>query len=357
MNIFKTMQRKARKKSSCVIFAIVSINIIIVFLLQTNSSLRRTFENTFRYHLSLHSALDVHQPAGKYRTDQRTSISVDEFRAGGKTGNPLIDGYGRNNLSAPGEMGLAVRPREDEKDEVDKVMAEFHINTLVSDRIPLNRMVPDSRLKGCEDLVYRTEDLPSASVIIPFCINEQVCEDLVYRTEDLPSASVIIPFYDEWPSVLIRTIYSVINRSPRRNLQEILLVDDASTLKELKAPLDHYILREFPHGLVRIKRLQQRRGLTQARLVGSREAIGDVLIFFDSHMEVNIDWLPPLLTEISQDRRVVAMATLDYIQSDTFMYKFNVNYLTRYGWSWNLLFFETFFRRDQVSPDVLGHRK
>lgn len=60
--------------------------------------------------------------------------------------------------------------------------------------------------------------------------------------------------------------------------------------------------------------------------------------------------LRPLLTEIKRDRKVVAMATLDYIQHDTFEYKYNENYLTRYGWDWRLVFFETFFRDDQIGP-------
>ena len=55
------------------------------------------------------------------------------------------------------------------------------------------------------------------------------CKDRTFKKE-LMSASVIIPFYNEWPSLLLRTIYSVINRSPRKWLQEIILVDDGSTM-------------------------------------------------------------------------------------------------------------------------------
>ncbi|CAG5126566.1 unnamed protein product, partial [Candidula unifasciata] len=55
------------------------------------------------------------------------------------------------------------------------------------------------------------------------------CDKLQYN-HSLPSASVIIPFYDEWLSVLLRTVYSIINRSPRHLIKEIILVDDASTL-------------------------------------------------------------------------------------------------------------------------------
>lgn len=46
--------------------------------------------------------------------------------------------------------------------------------------------------------------------------------------EELPRTSVIIVFHNEGWSVLLRTIYSVINRTPSKFLEEILLVDDFS---------------------------------------------------------------------------------------------------------------------------------
>lgn len=111
-----------------------------------------------------------------------------------------------------------------------------------------------------------------------------MCKDVTYD-EELPSASVIIIFTNEAWSPLIRTIWSVINRSPAKYLKEIVLIDDFSDRVELRGKLERYIETRLP-SKVRLVRLKERQGLIRARLAGAREAKGDVIIFLDSHCEV-----------------------------------------------------------------------
>lgn len=60
-------------------------------------------------------------------------------------------------------------------------------------------------------------------LLIPLCR----CKDETYP-EDLPVASVVICFYNEALSALLRTVHSVLDRTPAQLLREVILVDDDS---------------------------------------------------------------------------------------------------------------------------------
>lgn len=153
--------------------------------------------------------------------------------------------------------------------------------------------------------------------------------------DDLPTTSVIIVFHNEAWSVLLRTVWSVINRSPRKYLKEILLIDDASDRTFLKNSLDDNVSK-MPV-TVKVLRLKERSGLVAARLLGSKEAKGDTLTFLDAHCECSPGWLEPLLARIKENRKSVISPVIDIIADDNFSYVKSFEF--HYGaFNWQLHF-------------------
>jgi polypeptide N-acetylgalactosaminyltransferase len=132
-------------------------------------------------------------------------------------------------------------------------------------------------------------------------LREEECKHWDYPT-DLPKASVILVHHNEGWSTLLRTVHSVLNRSPAKFLEEIILVDDKSELEHCGKPLEDELKKPYYRGKVRIVRNAEREGLIRSRNNGAVAAKGEVVVFLDAHCEVNENWLPPLLAPIHADR-------------------------------------------------------
>ena len=106
--------------------------------------------------------------------------------------------------------------------------------------------------------------------------------------KNLPSTSVIIIFRNEVWGLLLRCLHSVYNRTPKKILKEIILVDDASDDERLGEELKKYVQENFG-GIVKIVVNPRRVGLIGTRMNGARAAQGEAIAFLDSHMEVKMN--------------------------------------------------------------------
>lgn len=190
-------------------------------------------------------------------------------------------------------------------------------NQAASDKIGGERSVPDTRHSQCQYAAY---------------------------PKDLPSTSVIITFHNEARSTLLRTVTSVLNRSPPNLIKEIILVDDNSD-----DPEDASLLL----GLAKVKVLRndRREGLIRSRVRGADAATSKVLTFLDSHCETNTDWLQPLLQRVSESRKTVVSPIIDVISMDDFNY-IGASADIKGGFDWSL-----HFKWDNLTPEQKQARR
>jgi polypeptide N-acetylgalactosaminyltransferase len=86
-----------------------------------------------------------------------------------------------------------------------------------------NRTIPDTRHPACARKVYNMDRLAESP------------------------ASVVVIFFNEPYSVILRTVYSILNTADARLLKEIVLVDDASTNEELLDKFGYYVKTRLPN--------------------------------------------------------------------------------------------------------------
>nr|XP_057936809.1 polypeptide N-acetylgalactosaminyltransferase 17-like [Doryrhamphus excisus] len=197
----------------------------------------------------------------------------------------LIEGGNNGSQNRP----LPTVP-PNKKKEAQNVNDHYGYNVYLSDRISLDRTIPDFRPSRCKELSYPSK---------------------------LPQIALIFIFVNEALSIILRAVHSAVNHTPPHLLKEIILVDDHSDHEQLKGPLENYVKKRYP-GLVKIIRNQKREGLIRARLEGWKVATAEVTGFFDAHVEFTPFWAEPILSRIKEDRTRIVLPTIDNIKHDTF---------------------------------------
>ena len=106
-----------------------------------------------------------------------------------------------------GELGepvlLPANISQDTRNKISNGWARMAFNEYVSDLISIKRKLPDVRCDLCKSKVY---------------------------SDNLPATSVILCFHNEAWSTLLRSVHSILDRSPVHLITEIILVDDFSDL-------------------------------------------------------------------------------------------------------------------------------
>ncbi|XP_058832914.1 putative polypeptide N-acetylgalactosaminyltransferase 9 [Topomyia yanbarensis] len=211
----------------------------------------------------------------------------------------------------PGDMGAAVTLGVTNEAVADIVKYGYDtqgLNQYLSDLVSVRRRLPDTRDEWCRQ--------PDRFL------------------KNLPETSIVIVFYNEAWSVLVRTVHSILDRSPPKLVKEIILVDDFSYLPHTKTQLDDYFRS---YSKVRILRAPTRQGLIRARLLGAKNTTAEVITFLDAHVECTVGWLEALLDPVARNWQTIAIPTIDWIdENDMHLRTENApSYYGAYDWDLN----------------------
>ncbi|CAG9810417.1 unnamed protein product [Chironomus riparius] len=216
------------------------------------------------------------------------------------------------NITNAGENGDPVSIDAKNIDYIlkrDKMLRDIYgYNGLASSMVSLNRALPDNRSEYCKTKKY---------------------------PKNLPKASVVIPFHDDDWMLLMRTVHSVLLRTPDHLLEEILLVFDYSDREYYQQQLNEYI-KKYPK--IRLIRSHRRQGIIPTRIMGGMNAIGPVIVYLDSHVEVGPGWIEPMLARLDEDPKVLAWAKISSIDANTMKVSLDDSPGGLGTFSWDLVF-------------------
>lgn len=163
--------------------------------------------------------------------------------------------------------------------------------------------IPDTRSLYCKQIVY------------DFNPSEQQQGNL----KSLKCVSIILVFSDYQFYEMKKTIESVLVSDGVQMIQEILIVDDATSLDYI---IDHSTtyLAKIPG--VRLMRTNSNEplGVAKTRNLAARAAEGEFLVFLDNSVVVTKGWLQPLIHWLLYHRLTVATPHFDLVRDPVSMF-------------------------------------
>jgi len=146
-----------------------------------------------------------------------------------------------------------------------------------------------------------------------------ICGHYRFNETLMPKVSVIITTQNEVEGWMSISVHSILARTPPDLLEEIILVDDngadpAVIRSNLSLAIEHEFvdLAKLPN--VRVIRNEHREGCARSRLVGARQARGEILYFTDSHIEmISSTWYQHLILPILENPKTMSIQYMEVI--------------------------------------------
>lgn len=305
-----SMARRARKKVHIFIArAVISISSVLILILLYAIIAILIEAKTQRRHKSRTAVTGLSE-------DISLPDMAEMMKWGHGGSGVIIDSENllqRKNKSSSKHSSVVWIAPKSVKEEIQMGYTLYGLNEFVSKRISLRRSLPDMRESACR--------APNLLGSVP---------------QPLPSASVIIVFDQEPRSVLLRTVFSVLDRSPSELLKEIILVDYGSLDQNLGHPQLENYFKTFSKK-VRVLRHENPLSYADAVNLGAETALGTKLVVLSARSECTHNWLQPLLSWLLRNMFSIAVPIVDVIDGDTFRYeRTSMSEVTLGSFSWDM---------------------
>jgi polypeptide N-acetylgalactosaminyltransferase len=134
------------------------------------------------------------------------------------------------------------------------------------------------------------------------------------------SMSVVIPARNEDDDLLMKTIISIFDETPDHLLHEIVVVDDQSDIP-IESVVDRDLPRDYQREKVKVVRLEERQGLTNAKTIGATFASASHILFLDGHCKLMPGYAEKLMERSRDNPNAIIVPQVLDVDAATFEFK------------------------------------